>query len=214
MIEETYNPNDPLFLASKSLDGDLGEDERRLLNEAMRTSPALREEAKRLQTVDDLVKQWGRKGVEIDWKHHAGLVPASLQADADVEELKKVDALIAAWGRRKPVLDEKSFVNGVLLRIAPSRPKAFPLQWAWRIGAPLAAAAAIALAVTASLWFTPAPAAVVVVRIGPAGEERAVVSFARTANEKHADAMDAPEIGYMDLGSSPLPQAWDEPAPL
>lgn len=223
MIDETYNPNDPLFLVSRGLDRDLSDGERGRLNDALNASPTLREEAKRLEAVDRLVKQWGREGVEIDWRHHADLVVASPQTDADDATLRKIDELIAAWGRRQPVLDEKAFADAVLSRITPNRRKTLPMQWVLRIGAPLAAAAAIALAVTASLWFTPAPVPVVLVSIGRTGDQPAmvrsggpkiIVSFARPTDDKHADATDAPGIGYMTIGSSPLPRAWDESAPL
>ncbi|MDO8632134.1 MAG: hypothetical protein Q7R41_16745 [Phycisphaerales bacterium] len=223
MIDETYNPNDPLFLASRGLDRDLSDGERGRLNDALIASPTLREDAKRLEAVDRLVKLWGREGVEIDWRHHADLVVASPQTDAEDATLRKIDELIAAWGRRQPVLDERAFADAVLSRITPNRRKTLPMQWVLRIGAPLAAAAAIAMAVTASLWFNPAPVPVIVVLIGRAdvqpatvrsGEPKVIVSFARPTDDNHADATDAPGIGYMTIGSSPLPRVGDESAPL
>jgi hypothetical protein len=223
MIDETYNPNDPLFLVSRGLDRDLSDGEQGRLNDALNASRTLREDAKRLEAVDRLVKQWGRGGVEIDWRRHADLVVASPQTDADDATLKKIDELIAAWGRRQPVLDERAFADAVLSRITPNRRKTLPMQWVLRIGAPLAAAAAIAMAVTVSLWFTPAPVPVVVVSIGRAevqpatvrsGEAKVIVSFARPTDDIHADAMDVTGIGYMTIGSSPLPRVGDESAPL
>jgi hypothetical protein len=223
MMDETYNPGDPLFLVSRDLDADLSKEERDRLTEVLRSSESLRAEANRLRAVDRMVRQWGFEGVEIDWKHHAGLVAVTLRTDSDDGVLYRVDELIAAWARRRPVFDERAFTQGVLDRIKPSGRKSRVLPWALRLGAPLAAAAAIALAVTATIWFVPTPLPVAVVSIGHADnqkppsrpvEPKVIVSFARPATDRHTVATAAPGIGYMTIGSSPLPRAWDEPAPL
>ena len=223
MTQEIDNPGDPLFLVSRDLDGDLSKEERVRLNNALSSSESLRTEAGQLQNVDRIVKQWGAEDVEIDWKHHAELVTDMMRADLDENDLHPVDDLLAEWARRRPLWSEREFAEGVLRRIEPSRQATTPVAWAWRIGAPLSAAAAIALAVTASLWFGPHPTSVAIVSIGHVEvnavsnrpvEPRVVVSYARPTTDKHADASDAPGIGYMTIGSSPLPRTGDESAPL
>ncbi len=221
MTHESYNPGDPLFLVSRDIDGDLSKDESDRLEDAFRSSESFRMQADRLRRVDRVVRQWGSEGVEIDWKHHAALITELTRAERDEDDLTRVDGLLAEWAQRKPVLDPRDFAQGVLERINPRRNA--PAGWTWRIGAPLAAAAAIALTVTASLWFGPHSSSVAIVSIGRVEsnhvlkrgvEPRVIVSFARPTTDTQASANDAPDIGYMTIGSSPLPRAWDEPAPL
>jgi DNA-binding MurR/RpiR family transcriptional regulator len=80
-----------------------------------------------------------------------------------------------------------------------------------RLGTPLAAAAAVVLAVTGT-WFAPVAQVSTVVLIGPpqrVGESVTVVSFAKTAHSP-ATANEALTFGYMTLGSSPMGQTREE----
>ena len=58
MAEPIYNPSDPELLLSRSLDGDLSEDEGRRLDEVLSASTSLRDSAKALAAVNDLLRRW------------------------------------------------------------------------------------------------------------------------------------------------------------
>jgi hypothetical protein len=106
----------------------------------------------------------------------------------------------------------------VLGRIAGSRQGARAWQRLVRLGAPLAAAAALLIAVTAT-WQSPAPVVaphpVALVRIGPVefdtGAAVSVVSFSRSG-PRTLPAEESLSFGYMTLGSSPMTSF--EEAPL
>ncbi len=215
MDDRTYNPDDPLFLVSRSLDGELSADERRRLDELLAESPSLGEEARQIQSTDAAIRQWGRTRVELDWEHHAKLIQGVLAESSD-SGLGGVDRLLTDWSRSQPDFDEEALAQSVLARIAPARRQPGIVRWTLRIGAPLAAAAAVVFALTASFWSTPAP--VVVVSIGRAAVSTpeatvAVVSIGRSNGGGRVDTT-ASGVGFITMGSSPLSRTMDEPAPL
>ncbi len=215
--DEKFNLNDPLFLVSRGLDGDLSAQEEIRLEELLAASPELRAESEQLKIVSQLVKSRRAVHAQIDWKLHEKLVLASIEDHES--ELAGVDGLLAAWGGRKPKYDERVLADGIMVRIAPARERR---RSAWRVvarlGAPLAAVAAVVLAVTAT-WFAPlvqvSMTPVTVVQIGPAqggvgsGVSVAIVSFARPADSA-APAEESLSFGYMTLGSSPIGQTREE----
>jgi anti-sigma factor RsiW len=154
MSDEGYNPDDPLFALSRSLDEKLPEGERRRMDEALAASEALRAEAESLRATDRLVKRWASAAPELDWGRHAALIEAQAPDD-DSEELNRLDRLLERWGRTVPPLDEGSFTAAVMARVRSERRRAARSSLLYRIGAPLAAAAAVAIAITGSLWLMP-----------------------------------------------------------
>lgn len=210
------DPNDPLFLVSRGLDGDLGGDEQLLLEGLLADSESLRAEAEKLRSVSKLMNALGGSEAEVDWKTHEQLVMA--QIGAKQTDFSGVDELLEVMSRRRPVYDERALIAGIMGRIAPAKKQR---AWNWRsiarVGAPLAAAAAVALAVTAN-WFAPvvnmSMSPVTVVQIGPsysgeATESSVVVMFSRQT--RTVQAMERTEsIGYMTLGSTPLIAATEE----
>lgn len=207
---ERINLNDPLFLVSRSLDGDLSAAEQFRLDEALAASVELRAEADRLGTVARLIEARRTTHAQIDWNTHEKLVLTEIAHGTP--GLADVDQLLHDWSARRPQYDERQLADGIMARIAPARVRS---RSKWRIvarlGAPLAAAAAVVLAVTAS-WFAPAPeislTPVMVVQIGPpdADESNApemIVSFTRP-KAIPSDSGESLSFGYMTLGSSPM----------
>ncbi len=146
MSEQSYNLDDPAFLISRSFDEPLSEEERRRLEKLLAESESLRSEADQLRAVDRLIMRWGGRPVELDWEPHAALVEASLDDVGDEPGLRKVDDLLERWGRQGEEVDPQRFAKAVMARIEASRPRSTGRSLIFRIGAPVAAAAAVALA--------------------------------------------------------------------
>jgi len=222
MSPDAYNPDELAFLLSRGLDGDLSPEEQRRLNEALWQSDSLRSEASKLETVDRLVRRWGQEPVEVDWKHHAELTSACA-GSADDERLDKVDDLLRRWRDQSVGAEEIDLATVVLGRVRTEYRGANPYRLVLRLGVPLAAAAAIALVVTATTWFTPAREPIYRVTIGPSSwsaalaergvESRVVVSFAQS-DEAATTRQAPPAIGFATIGVEPLGSAGEESSPL
>jgi len=206
--------NDPLFLVSSGIDGDLSASEQVRLDAMLTASEELRVEAAKLRTVAQLVKSRGIDSAQVDWELHEKLVLTEIEEGES--DLKSVDNLLQKWGRKTPDYDERALSDGIMARIAPARERQ---RSAWRIiarlGAPLAAAAAIVLVVTGN-WFAQIAPVSTVVLIGPAsrgggwGAPVSVVSFVRPADTP-VGANESLSFGYMTLGSSPIGQTEESP---
>lgn len=214
--EAQMDLNDPLFLVSRELDGDLTGDEQVRLRKLLAGSESLRAEAEKLRSVSKLVKRLAQTRADVDWTTHEQLVMAHVGAEQS--ELGGVDDLLNAMAQRSPVYDEHAFVDRVMGRIVPATKQK---AWSWRsvarIGAPLAAAAVVVLAVTAT-WFGPTPNGslmpVTIVHIGPhdgntSGDTDVVVRYSRVSVTVRTEDV-SESIGYMTLGSSPLASAMEE----
>lgn len=217
MLSNEYNANDPLFLVSRNLDGDLNEEERARLAGMLAESPQLAAEAAGMAAVANAVAR-RREGVaQVDWPAHRDLIQAGIADEED--ELQPVDRLLAAISRAKPVYDEEALIASVLGGIEPAAKRRTRWGVLARLGAPLAAAAAIVLAVTSTFEPAVVPTSIkpiTIVQIGPQGESGAgggesvsVVSFVRsTAVTPAADFVNS--VGYMTVGAMPAAQTWEE----
>lgn len=225
MREPQYNPDDPLFLLSRSLDEDLPEPERSAeggLDKALAASASLRAEAEELRALDRLIMRWAGQPAELDWEHHAALIIAQAEGNEDADGLEKVDRLLEHWGRRSVSLHAEAFTADVMAKVAPKRGRIIwssPLFRLVRLRA-LAAAAAVVLAVTGVLWFTQSPEPFVYVAYEPQAATRAgssrtegvprgagrtsrvVVSFARTPVYEEAPSWAESGISFGSLGST------------
>ncbi len=230
MIDETYNPTDPAFLASRALDESLTIEEQSVLDRALAESPALRAEVERLRRASELVGQWAKEAVEIDWETHAKLIAAKVVSDqnTDGDDLSAVDGLLGAWGSQSVALDEDAFTASVLERIAPAeslRPWRLS-RMIYRVGATFAAAAVLVLAVSIQFWPTGLPDVVSVVTIGPiAGmredvarrdEEtpRSVVSFSRVETRASTSSPGHSSFRFVSIGVSPHVEVAEDASPL
>lgn len=221
MSSEKINPKDLLFLVSRSLDGDLSYAEQAELDLALAASVQLRDEADKLRVVAGWVKDRAVRVVQIDWDSQAKLVLAEI---AESEPDDSVEAALKRMAAREPQYDPSALITAVMEQIAPARRRT---HFAWRtmarIGVPLAAAAAIVWAVTATMYSPVKPLSgismaipKVVVEIGPAFSNTdkpvSVVMFAKPT-ERTAQAVDddALSLGYMTLGSAPIAQIEESP---
>jgi hypothetical protein len=215
--DEKINWNDPLFLVSRSIDGDLSASEQVRLDEVLAASAELGLDAEKLRRVAGLVESRRAAAAQIDWEIHGQLILA--QISEEKLDLAGVDSVLQQWSARTPQYDERDLARNVMAQIAPARQRR---RSAWRatlrLGAPLAAAAAVALAVTAT-WFAPATKssmmAVTIVQIGPPEDfgrpsSETIVSFAKPAASV-VDANESLSFGYMTLGSSPNGQFEESP---
>ncbi len=222
MSETPYNADDPAFLASRSLDGELSASERQRLNRALGASKSLRAEHEGLRAVDQLVKSWGSGEVDLDWAAYGKLVQAKALAEPDVERDRKLDGLLASWADERAAIDDEAFTAAVMASVEVRSRRAWRRSLVFRLGAPLAAAAAVALMVTGTLvdWSSPAPRVEVVigprattVRSIPEPMRVAVVSFRREPGADFAPEPTASGISFMFVGASPLPEDWSNEAP-
>ena len=198
MSDSEYNPHAPLFLLSQSIDGVLAPTQQEQLEAALAASAELRAEAEQLRAVCKLIEAWGTQadGVDADSLGEEVSVHLAASEGAESSELAGVDDLLRRWSQPEPKIDWEQFHGSVMKRIAPERSErsAAPV-WGriLRLGTPLAAAAAIALAYVGYLrpWnlprSQPAHPPIVSVRIGPqvetlvegAGEDVFEVTFGR-----------------------------------
>jgi len=223
MTDEPYNPEDAALLFSRSLDEDLSDEQQERLDQALAKSDALRAEADELRSVDRLMKEWGAQPAKLDWEPYAATIRARIDAEGDEDELRKVDEWIKRWGEKAVPVDEESFTRRVMAGIEPSRGRSPVFALVFRIGAPLAAAAAIALTLTATFWSGQDRDAICEVAIGPkvadvglmgepVGQSRPIISFRRTADMEVARS--GPATGISTVWASPVSAQDMESAPL
>lgn len=215
MTSEPYNPDDLEFLISRDIDGDLSEEEKLLLSDALAGSDSLRNEADQLRSVSRLAGRWGSAAPNIDWESHEKLTCAMLSDDGTQDGA--LSQVLGKWGRHAGI-DEDRFATDVMRKVRGDRRRwIYPV---FRIGAPLAAAAAVVLTVSSLLWFDSSAPPVSVVQIArqsrvdrTAVTERALVSFSReSVTEKQIDA--APGVAFLTLGATSDTDSFSEAAPL
>jgi len=220
MPDASYNPNDPEFLASCARDSELPDAAQDRLDTHLRGSERLRVFASDLGNLDDLIGKWANEKVELDWEAHAALIEARIDGDIDEEALASVDSLLERWGTHTPEIDEGRFVSEVSRRVSASRPTHRTRRLIFRIGAPLAAAAAVALVTTAWLWDRSVPHPFVQVSYGMLGDRPAnatlrsgaSVRFDRSPREHDVNDGRA-VVAMIAMGSSPLGGAHQEDVP-
>lgn len=221
MSDAPYNPSEPLFLLSRSVDERLTEDEQRRLNEALNASAALRQEAEAMRKVAGLIGRWSKEPVELDWRHHAALIASRTDAD-DEDELGRMDALLQRWGARMPAYDADTLTARVMAGIQSRAPRRTRSSLIFRLAAPLSAAAAIALVVTGLRWFQADVRSVAIIQYGMpvraarTGESDAnvTISFRRTPPSADAVAVAAPGFSFISVGATDLPVPAKEIPPL
>ena len=225
MTDRSYNSNDPSFLASRDLDGDLSPEERAQLERAIAASPTMREDAEEIRAVDRLVKQWAVQPVEVDWEHHAANIIARIECEETPAERAALDRVLVRWKSQPLDLDEDAFTTAVkdrLVGVVGSRTRR---AWVWRLGVPLAAAAAVAIALTARIWIAPMGQPVAVVRFGSSHSADRVdgstaakmvsnVSYARAVVDRPTATDDEGWISIGSLGAGPPDGHFSEGPPI
>lgn len=223
-MTQVHNPNDPLFLASRAIDGDLSTEEKQILDCALKQSPELRAEVSKLQATQGLVAQWGDAQAAIDWDAFGDSVAKLAMTESESSEVDRVDQLVARWASSTPDIELDGFADGVMAELATKK-RSSPLRYVIRLGMPLAAAAAIALAVIPGFWKQPVSGThsqeVIRVNIGPSQfaamtgtkpVERSVVAFAR--DEAVEVTSETTKISFISLSSAPVARSVEEYHPL
>lgn len=222
MNQEPYNPDDLSYLLSRSMDEKLPHKEAARLTDELADSEALREEARQLRALNDLLKESGADAVHVDSPPFAQTVRASVEAENEQESLQQVDDWLARWGEPDVQVDCETFVGGVMERIAPPALARSARRMFFRIAAPLAMAAALYFAFTTTLESPTEHTAVChvdIARCSEAGERVArnqerttlVVMFAR---DQVADAYPLKQrsgIGFVAVGSTAVERSESPP---
>ena len=220
MRDAAYNPNDPEFLASLARDAELTGEAQDRLDTHLRDSEGLRAFVSELGSLDRLIGNWAETEVELDWEAHAALIESRIDGDVDEEALASVDSLLERWGTHTPEVDENRFVTEVTKCVTASRSTKRTRRLIFRIGAPLATAAAVALVATAWLWDRALPQPFVQVSYRMPGDRPADAASTFGTRVRFDRSPRAEVVGehravvaMIAMGSSPLGGAQQEDIP-
>lgn len=225
MSDTPYNPDDPALLISRGMDQDLSEAEQRRLDEALAESPALRAEAEQIRAIDALVKRWAARSAEVESTPFVETVLAAVELEDD-HDLRQIDRWLRGFGRDELNVDSEEYTAEVLakLKSRQRRPQRRPLVF--RLGVPLAAAAALAFAVTAPRWWpladTQPRCRIEIARgafmsdgdVDPSGRAAAVVTIARLPRKLASAQSTRSGVSLVAFGSEPVADAFEEVPPL
>ncbi len=214
MNDTDYDEDDLGFLVSRSLDETLSVLEQRRLEAALADSKELRREAEQLGAVQRLIARWGARPAEADWDHQAALIVAQVAGDDDAL-LDRVDQLIGRWGDAAGPPIPSSFAEDVVQRLAGGARRPARFAAIFRLGVPLAAAAAIALAFVGPTWFVDTAPALSVVHFGGSAvtvqpTARTVVSFGRAPAPGGAARSEHSTVTFSVVGAGAMPWTYRE----
>lgn len=151
MTEPIIHPDDPLFLVSRRLDGDLSDTESRSLAERLVASAELADAAKRMESLDQAIRRATPGLPALDWTHELELTLGRIADDVSNSEDQQIDTALERWAHATSVKDV-DLAPHVITKLAgaakQSPRRRLVLPWA----VPLAAAAAIAMIVMGP-WF-------------------------------------------------------------
>ena len=223
MTDVPHNPNDPAFLLSKRLDEPLTEAEQQRLDAWLAEDPAGRSLADQFRRVHDLLGQRGTLPADFDWDMQAQRICARIHAevpdDAVERDLAGVDRLIEQWAQPQPEMDWDRFAGRVMQRLSPHKRPKSPVRWIIRIGAPLAAAAAV-LVLTLTARVHMRPVAEVAYRVGYAHTVRtesdamAIKPEVSVVFKRSGTRTESYGVSYMSVGATPPAPQFVEALPL
>ena len=151
MTESTIHPDDPLFLVSRQLDGDLSETESKELAVRLAASAELADAARRMRSTDEAIRRAMPSLPALDWVRETELVLGRIADDGANSGDQQIDTVLERWAQATSVQDDdlaKRVINTVAGAAKASSRRRLVLPWA----VPLAAAAAIAMIVMGP-WF-------------------------------------------------------------
>ncbi len=213
--EDKYNPNDPAFLASRALDESLTNEQRELLND-------LNDEAESFRSVDDFVKSLRDEKIDIDWATFQQTIQDRITSEYDDAQLDRVDELVQGATELPDSWNEKRFTQGVLQKIESTSQVRHPkLRW-MKAMMPLAAAAAIALAVTMMPWQDSTNAPTSIVSIGPSihlGHRLPLKNAVALVSFRHEpiaadETASRSRVSFVSIGSGSMAQSQASAPPL
>lgn len=214
MNEQDYNEDDLAFLASRSLDETLSAPEKERLEAALADSESLRRDAEQLEAIRRVMARWGERPVEIDWDQQATLIVAQAAGDDDAM-LDRVDELVGRWGEDLGPSVPRGFAEDVVQRLAGTDRRPARMAVIFRLGVPLAAAAAIALAFVGPAWFTESATSLSVVHfrggvVAVQPTARSVVSFGRAPAPGGAARSQPAGVTFSMVGPGVTPWTFNE----
>lgn len=146
---EEFNSLDPEFLLSERIDRALSEAEQPVLDDALASQPDLQRTARSYECLNALLRAWAENCPARDADAFERRVREAVRSEPDPPG---IDAKLAHWAGSAPVPSADDFVASVRAEIlspqgAPAGGETRrPIRFPWmRLGAPLAAAAAIVL---------------------------------------------------------------------
>jgi hypothetical protein len=223
MIDPQTEFNDPRRLLSRELDEALSAEDRLRLEAWLAESEGNRIERDRLAKLSRLLQEWAHPVVTEQQADLADAVHVRLAANEKNPEFDTVDDALRQWGRDQPEIDWNLYSAQVLIRIKKEQRRKRAARVVFRIGAPLAAAAALVFAWTAGIGVSPpgshSPTPRVVVRLGPsetagpAVNSTAVVSFDRESRVVEPKEVKPKGIVLVMAGGT-MDAAVEEEAPL
>jgi hypothetical protein len=150
------------YLLSQRLDGPLFDADARTLEQALADDASLAAEAASMARLDAMLKAW-RPVPAVDWRRYQARVGEALRASEVSEPIESseddaaFDTVLRDGVSSMPDVDWSAFnsrVSATVRREAerdallePAVPATSPMRWVFRAAVPLAAAAAIALAI-------------------------------------------------------------------
>ncbi len=147
MSDDLYNPTDPLFLLSRSLDEPLTDEDRLRLNEFMQSGAASRVDAQRFLSLNRLLRDWKSQNSILFDRELPDRVLAAIRANPMVENRDdSLEDLLSQWRKESPAIDWVRFQSDVMCEIRREERFSKSRRLVFRMGVPLAAAAAIAFA--------------------------------------------------------------------
>jgi hypothetical protein len=222
MTEEHYNPNDVLFLISCGLDETFSDEQQRVVDGALAESPYLRKQADALRATAVNLARWSKQPVDCDWTGHAQSISDRI-GDAASDEFDQLDALLGRWSATRPSFNADAFTANVMARVDGASTGGVS-KVLFRIGVPLAAAAAIALAVVGTLWLqAPLVPSIHVVYESSAvygadgsrtDSPKCYVAFRREPVVQRTIGDGVPGLSFISVGSSPLIDSFEEQPPI
>jgi hypothetical protein len=251
MSDQPSHPRDVEFWLRRLAEGDLTADETRRLGEAMAESESLRRAVEQDRALDGLLRRWAIAGpapvadefadgvlarIRPGGENAVAPSPVAAESPGDREDRRDaaLDVLLARWARTAPAVGAASVADRVRTALEtgevaagprrPGPPRRAGRRLVIRIGLPLAAAAVVLLALTATLWFRgtgSGPSVVIyqrssetMTRLASASPVPAsAVSFHRGGG-RNASADRSPSIGVSVIGVARVPSPVAESPPL
>lgn len=151
MTDDTYNPQDPAFLASRSLDEVLSDADAERLQAWLQASPQAERMFEEWRTVDAAVKQRCGDVVEVDETAFVESVLGRIAEQHDHTD-EALDAALRTWRDDRVELDDAAYVDKVRSRLGARDNRTAYRPFLHSIRRPLAAAAVVALILTGGWW--------------------------------------------------------------
>ena len=152
MVTEPYNPSDPEFLLSRRIDEPLSEQEQGQVRAFEASSIDAPQVDQHLKAVASLVAHWAGNSIEVDADSYVEGVLGRI-ADSHAHEFGKVDRALRQWNDGGVNVDAADFLDAVRQRVESETETGEMRPWMLRVRRPLAAAAVVAVAVLAAMWF-------------------------------------------------------------